>query len=342
MIPLVAPCITRQDEQHLAACAYDGRAFDERTVREFEEAFAECVGARWAVAVNSGASALQLAIDVRHDIREGRELGQYDSGLYEVPTLTCSALANAVSALGKKPALRDCAFDVRSAQMTQFGGWVTVHAFGRETINVGSPDSLDDLTLSLGADMNPPSKFGVCSTHASKMISTGRGGVIFGWESDGDSWLSEKVRRLAYYDSTPNGTLGAYSLGMSSMQAALGLSQLRQLDAFIARRREIAARYSEAFAAAGIECPDADCGSVFFRYLIAVTAPPARVSQLKAHGIEAGRGVYPPLHRQLGLPDDDFPGATAAVNSLLSVPCHPSLTDVQVGYITEKVLEVCA
>jgi dTDP-4-amino-4,6-dideoxygalactose transaminase len=94
--------------------------------------------------------------------------------------------------------------------------------------------------------------------------------------------------------------------------------------------------------AVGIECPNPDVESVFFRYLIGVTDPTDRVATLAERGIEAGRGVNPPLHRLLGLDPADFPGAEECWAKLLSVPVHPGLSDGQVEYITEQVLEVCA
>lgn len=214
---------------------------------------------------------------------------------------------------------------------------VLVHGFGQSTTMMGRP-TIEDWTLSLGGIPALLGHVGVCSTHWSKMITTGRGGIAF----SNDPALIDAIRDLAYYDQQPNGLLGSHSLGMTSMQAALGLSQLAQLDSFIERRRYVAGYYSARFESAGIECPDHDCGSVFYRYLIGVDDPAAKIAALAEHSIEAGRGVYPPLHQQLGMSDEQFPGATACVNRLLSVPCHPSLTDKEVWYVGDKVLEVCA
>ena len=325
MIPLVAPTITHNDRRAMARAAKYGALFDEGTVREYEAAFAERVECAGAVAVCSGTTALILAFDM------------WGNDKASIPTYTCSASWNAASAsCPLTPTFVDGEYDVQTATMWQEDATLIVHSFG--TPNERGVGAIEDYTLSLGGVDMLVANIGVCSTHATKMISTGRGGIVFSNDTD----LLDEVRAQAYYDTTPNGTLGAHSLGMSSTQAALGLSQLAQLDTFIARRREIAAAYTQRFRPLGIDCPDDDSGSVFFRYLVAVESPADKVAALAEHGIEAGRGVYPTLHQQLGLPDEDFPGAMWCVNHLLSIPCHPSLTDDQVAFIAEKVAEVCA
>lgn len=325
MIPLVAPCITSLDRHFVAGRALSGLLDDEFEVARFEEAFADRVGCEWAVAVNSGTSALILALYALR-LRER---------IVEIPSWSCTALRIALDDCER---LVDTEWNVRRASARWLhrieSPAVLPHMFGRATAHSAKSEVIYDYTLSLGA-VRHHIGLGVCSTSADKMISTGRGGLVFG----NDPELHERVRRLAHYESH---TDFGFSVGMSSMQAALGNSQLAQLDSFIERRRELAARYTDAFRPAGIECPDADCGSVFFRYLIAVQNPDRCVMALASKGIEAGRGVYPPLHQLAGLPDDQFPGTMQAVNSLLSVPVHPSITDEQADHIIESVKEVCA
>lgn len=326
LIPLVAPTITKHDRGYLYDRIDAGLLENESEVRRFEEAFAERVGCEWAVAVNSGTSALIVAL---------RALAISD---VMIPSYSCVALRNAAEA--GTISYMDSWFDVPEQRLTigyPTGGAFSVvsHAFGRELIMTWRP-TIEDYTLSLGGVAQfSAQRLGVCSTHASKMLSTGRGGVIFG---DDPELLADVCTLVHYEDHKGFG----YSVGMSAMQAALGVSQLDQLDLFIERRRELAHRYTDAFRPAGIECPDADCGSVFFRYLISVTDPAAKLAKLAERGIEAGRGVYPPLHQLAGLSDDQFPGTMAAVNSLLSVPVHPSITDEQAAYIVEQVIQVCA
>ncbi len=369
MIPLVDPCYTNVDRDEIGICLGNWSLFDEKfQVEQFEEEFAAYVGCVGGVAVNSGTNALIVAL-------EAWGVAETHSFAVDVsmPSYTCRALLDAASAIGVEPELYDNHCDVARAQFSlkvedvTAGDVVVVpHMFGTDA-NLGFVEGLiDDITLSLGAVQSP--HIGVCSFHRDKMISTGRGGVIVSQ----DTGFLERCRELAYYDtallsgSERNGVQGepatgvhsafaeqrsdpesngyrpAFSFGMSGMQAALGRSQLRQLPWFIERRKEIAARYTEVFSQAGMETPDSDVQSVFFRYIVGVRAPDVAVRRLADLGVECGRGVDPPLHRLLGLPPKDFPGAEECYSKLLSVPVHPSLTDEQVAYITEQVLATCA
>lgn len=328
MIPLVAPTITTQDRGRLYDRIDAGLLDDEQEVALFEEAFAARVNCKHAVAVCSGTTALQLAL-LALDVR-----------LVSVPTYGCVALRNAAVAAGCGIRFVDSHYDVASATLTQEAqvtrAQIVMHAFGNPTWFTADGPTVEDYTLSLGAVPELRGDLGVCSTHQSKMISTGRGGVVFG----NDRALLDRVRDLACYDNVNPAREGSQSLGMSALQAALGVAQVGQLDAFIERRRDLAVFYTERFSPF-MMCPTSFEGA-FFRYLIRVTDPAAKVAELAKRGIEAGRGVYPPLHRMIGLPDDRFPGAVDAVNSLLSVPCYPALTDKEADFIAESVVEVCA
>jgi dTDP-4-amino-4,6-dideoxygalactose transaminase len=56
-------------------------------------------------------------------------------------------------------------------------------------------------------------------------------------------------------------------------------------------------------------------------------------------GIQAGRGVYPPLHQLLDLSDNEFPHTSACARTLVSVPLYPSLSDDQAAWIAEEILK---
>lgn len=328
MIPLVAPHYTDQDG--IRGAWYD----DESEVRAFEEEFAEYVGCVGGVAVNSGTNALIVALTAL-ETKMGEMVG--------LPSFCCRAVLDAVVSSTGHSALVDNLCDIPTANFSMGHADTDVvvvpHMFGTEAWDFVGLDqvAVHDITLSLGAVHAP--QIGVCSFHRDKMISTGRGGMIVAQ----DQGFLDRCRELAYYDQPRNGTYSpAFSFGMTGMQAALGRSQLAQLPAFIERRREIAARYTEVFSQAGLETPDPGVESVFFRYIIGVYFDPAdAVRRLADRGVECGRGVNPPLHRLLGLSSADFPGAEECFSTLLSIPVHPGLTDGQVEYVAGQVVEVC-
>ncbi len=325
MIPLVAPCYPEADDI----------LNDSRQVSAFEEEFAEYVECTGAIAVNSGTSALMVVL---YALAYQQSVG--------VPSFSCRALVDAIKMTENSASLIDNVCDVpnanfsmRYAKNVEFV--VVPHMFGTMAINmIGmNQTAIDDITLSLGAVRAP--LIGVCSFHQDKMISTGVGGMIVAQ----DEAFLERCREIAYYNYSDQMFLHyqpAFSFGMSSMQAALGRSQLRQLPMFIERRKEIAERYTAAFREVGIETPNPGIDSVFFRYIIGVDNPAEKVEALATRSVEAGRGVNPPLHKLLGQPGDRFPGAEQCYNRLLSVPVHPGLTDEQVQFILVQVLETCA
>jgi perosamine synthetase len=362
MIRLVQPHITETDKSYLTERLSDDLLNDEeKEVERFEQAFAERVGVKEGLAVNSGTSALHLAL-------HALEVGVGDEVI--LPSYTCVALLHAIHACGATPVLADNACDVRNADFQMrpeairqritprtrailvsqmFGTLLPVHRF-----DFGVP-VLEDFTLSFGAEIDGRKAgslgtIGVCSLHHSKMISCGQGGIVV---SD-DATLMARARRFATYDApmaswrttSPDLLRGQYepaaSYRMGGMQAALGISQLAQLDSFIARRRCLASRYTEAFSKAGLCCPvvPSDNSHTFFRYMVGMKRPVVPIIELLGlRGIQAGRGVYPPLHYLLGLPDADFPGATECIETLLSVPVHPAISDAEAECIVSCVLE---
>jgi perosamine synthetase len=362
MIRLVQPHITSADLTYLNDRLLSGLLEeDENEVERFEQEFAAAVGVKEGLAVNSGTSALHLALHA---------LGVGVGDEVILPSYTCVALLHAIHACGATPVLADNACDVRNADFQirpeeirrrltprtkavlvsqMFGTLLPVHPF-----DFGVP-VLEDFTLSLGANLDGRKAgslgaIGVCSLHHSKMISCGQGGMVV----SNDAKLMERARRFATYDApmeawrttAPDLLRGQYepaaSYRMSSLQAALGVSQLRQLEGFIAHRQRIARKYTEAFSAAGLCCPvvPADDRNIFFRYMLRMSQPVVPViEKLREKGIQAGRGVYPPLHYLRGLPDTDFPGATECIENLLSVPVHPAISEKEAETIVECVLE---
>jgi dTDP-4-amino-4,6-dideoxygalactose transaminase len=162
----------------------------------------------------------------------------------------------------------------------------------------------------------------VCSFYATKLLTTGEGGAVTG-RAD----LVARARDARDYDERDD-LAPRFNYKMTDMQAALGRSQLLRLDAFIARRRAVAARYRAALARAPRCRVPSEAGErhVFHRFVVAVEAPLDPVlSHLERRGVTARRPVFRPIHRALGL--SGYPNAERLWAQSLSLPCYPSLTD---------------
>lgn len=192
----------------------------------------------------------------------------------------------------------------------------------------------------------------VFSFHPVKIITTGEGGIA----STNDAQLCRRMQRLRSHGITrepsemaqPSAPAWHYEqqeLGfnyrMTDMQAALGLSQLQRLDAYVERRRELASRYDLALHEIGLKSQVVPSwtGSAFHLYVIQVPAP-ARdrvLAGLRTCGIQATLH-YPPVHlqpyyRRLGFAAGDFPVAEHHGRQALSLPLHPQLSATEQDYV---------
>lgn len=311
-------------------------------VEEFEHALAERLGAGHAVAFNNGTAALHAAC-------AAADLGPGD--VVATSTLSFVASANCARYVGAGVALLDidpATFNVDPAAVP--GGLdalVAVHYAGLPMDLARLADRprvvIEDAAHAIGA-MTPDGPVGNCarsdlccfSFHPVKTVTTGEGGAV----TTNDAELAGRLRRFRHHGIVPRPDDGGWSYDvvelamnyrLTDIQAALGTSQLRKLDTFVARRQEIAARYGDLCADLPIElAPEPAPGFTHAYHLFPVRVPRRRevYDALRAAGV----GVqvhYVPIHRQPihRLPVEDFPGGEAVYAGLLSLPIFPDLTD---------------
>jgi len=151
-----------------------------------------------------------------------------------------------------------------------------------------------------------------------------------------------------YYQQTELG----FNYRITDLQAALGLSQLDKLDAFIARRRQLAARYDHLLADLPLTLPQAQEQAQSAWHLYVVRLQPERIRRSHREVFEAlreaGVGVnlhYIPVHlqpyyRDLGFAAGDFPEAERYYAEAISLPLFPALEDEQQTYVVEQLRQL--
>jgi len=347
------------------------------TGERFEKAFAEFCGARFAVAVSSGTAALHLAA-----LAAGFGPGD------EVVTspITFVATANAVVYTGARPVFADIDPDTanldpgaaaaritprtRALMPVHFAGQpADMAAFSRLAEKnrltiiedaahaLGATYEVDGRTFKVGSCAH--SRMTIFSCHPVKHIATGEGGVI----TTNDKDLAERLKRLRTHGITRNPELLTRSEGpwyyemqelgfnyrLTDIQAALGLSQLKKADRFIARRRALAARYNKAFDDIPAIMPLVQkngTDSSWHLYVIRIRGLERRAffTALRA----AGLGVnvhYIPVHLQpwyrknLGSGPGALPVAETYYREAVSLPLFPALSDAESERVVETVRE---
>ncbi len=140
--------------------------------------------------------------------------------------------------------------------------------------------------------------------------------------------------------------LFGYNARLDSIQAAVLDVKLRRIDAWNARRREIASRYSEVFAGLDMVLPaeGKSATHVFHLYVVRTPRCDALVAHLKAREVES-RHYYPiPLHlqeslRSLSYKAGDFPAAEEAARTNLAIPLFPEMTQAEQDHVIKAVRE---
>ncbi|MBF0217614.1 MAG: DegT/DnrJ/EryC1/StrS aminotransferase family protein [Candidatus Omnitrophica bacterium] len=313
-------------------------------VRDFESRFSGYLGVKGAVAVNSGTSALHLALKV---------LGTGPGDEVILPSFVCPALLNAIYMSGASPVIVDVNYpdfnispEAAKKRMTARTKCVIVpHMFGcpadlRALINLGVP-VIEDAAQSLGAvyGNNKVGSLGaisIFSFYATKMMTTGEGGML----ASNDRGLLKKMSDQREYDNKPGLWTPRFNYKMTDIQAAIGISQLSKIGRFIKQRDSIAGIYDGIFSGSGPDIPVSDLSGrrVYYRYVLKIKGDVERaIKKAGQRGIICARPVYKPLNRYLGLGARDFGNSEKLFGAALSIPVYPGLSDLDAVKIGEAV-----
>lgn len=364
-VPLSKPWFDERESRAAFDVVKSGWVIFGPKVEEFEEKFAKNFEVKHAVAVNSGSSALLVAMAA---------LGIQADDEVIVPNMTFVSTATAAMWLGAKPVFADIQLDNYCMSHAELEKLVTpktraivpVHYAGQsaemgpilEFAKAKGIPVLEDAAESHlaryqgGQFSGTLGDIGIFSFTPTKPMVTGEGGMIVTHRSD----LAERCRLIRNFGDTGKfcwDSLG-FNFRMPEVNAAMGLLQLEKLPENIRCRRRIAQCYTDAFAEEEIIiCPwyrqieDMN----FQLYTIRFRLEALRLSRdeimdaLFARGISS-RLYYPELHKQKvferygTFQDSDYPNTIEFSRSALSLPIFPGLEEEEQVYVVENLLDV--
>jgi len=368
-IPLCRPDLTEAEKEAVnEVLGSDWLTHGPKNV-EFEERFAEYIGVRRAMSINSCSSALFLSL-LASEVR----------GEVILPSFTFVATANAVVAAGARPVFADIDYDTlnmnpddAAARITPRTEALLVVHFGGQACDMAAFQDLadrhglaliEDSAETLGGEYHgrKTGSFGTgCfSFFPTKNMTTGEGGMVTTDDTDladrifaliGHGIRTTTHDRTASREGLPwrrSADWPGFNFRMTNFQAAMGLVQLGRLDRMNAARQAHAEYLTRALSGrTGIEPPLVRPGRthVWQMYTIKLSEGLDRdrfVLSLRERGVAASVHFDPPIHRQTwyaaqGYDRAELPVTERASGRIATLPMYPGLTREDLDYIVEAV-----
>ncbi len=330
-----------------------------KEVVEFEKNFAAFSHAQHCVGTDSGTAALHLALLIL-GVKAGDEI--------ITTTHTFIATAEVISLIGAKPVLVDIDPRTYNIDPNQIEAAITprtraiipVHLYGQPAemdaiLDIARRHNLrviEDAAQAHGAEYRSR-RAGSMGDVACFSFYPGKNLGAYGDAGalvTNDAALADHARMLRDHGRTEKYAhkLTGYGYRLDALQAAILGAKLPHLDAWNARRREIADYYTELLTNTDIVTPyvPPHVKPVYHIYCIRVPSGNRDGMQkhLKARGADTGIHYPIPLHLQpvyenLGYKAGDFPRAEKAAGEILSLPMYPELTDAQAQQIVDAIKE---
>jgi perosamine synthetase len=368
-IPVARPFLGREEEDAVLEVLRSGWVSQGPRVAEFERDFAEYVGAPYAVAVSSCTTALHLALIVA-GVKPGDEV--------LCPSLSFIATANAIVYAGATPVFVDIDKStynidprcIESAITPRTKAILVVHQIGlpaalAEIGDIAKRHGLvviEDAACAIGSEYrgqrigSPYSSIACFSFHPRKILTTGEGGMI----TTADEEVASRMRRLRQHamgisdlarHSSTSVMIESYeevgfNYRMTDLQAAVGLVQLQRLDGMLARRRELALRYSSCLSSLSwLVLPEdsPECRHNFQSYMVRLRsdAPVTRdelMQGLLDRGVSSRRGIMA-IHRESPYVDrrwdSRLPVTNLVTDTTVVLPLYHDLATDEQAYIIE-------
>lgn len=372
MIPYGKQTIEQDDIQAVVDVLQSDFLTTGPKIAEFEQTVADYVGAKYAVAISNGTSALHAACFAAG-------IGPGDEVI--TTPLTFAASANCVLYCGGTPVFADVdpktynidPEDIRRKITDRTKAIIAVHLAGqpcdmdaihsiaREHGLIVIEDGAHALgSVYKGKKVGSLSDMTTFSFHPVKPITTGEGGMIV---TDNEEFYKRMVlfrsHGITRDDSMMTRNDGpwfyqqfdlGYNYRITDIQCALGCSQMKKLDRFLARRKEIVARYNEAFA----DCDNiitpyqlSDTESGWHLYIVQVKNCDRRqvFENMREKGIGVNVHYIPvymhPYYQEHGYENVHCANAEEIYSHIISLPLYPGLTFEQQDYVIDTLKSLC-
>lgn len=341
-------------------------------IAEFEKSVADYVGAKYAVAISNGTSALHAACFAAG-------IGPGDEVI--TTPITFAASSNCVLYCGGTPVFADIdpktynidPDDIRKKITDKTKAIIAVHLAGQpcdmdEIHKIAKENSLiviEDGAHALGSvykgkKVGSLSDMTTFSFHPVKPITTGEGGMIV---TDNEEFYKKMVLFRSHGITRDEAMMTRndgpwfyqqFELGfnyrITDIQCALGCSQMKKLDRFLAKRKEIVLRYNEAFAdceniVTPYQLPETESG--WHLYIVQVKNCDRKqiFEALRDKGIGVNVHYIPvymhPYYQEHGYEDVHCKNAEEVYSHIISLPLYPGLTEEQQRYVIDTLKSLC-
>lgn len=371
MIPVNEPLLHDRGREYVEECLRTGWVSSQgRFIEEFERSWAGYCGMDHGIAVSNGTTALEVAVAC---------LGLEPGAEVIMPTFTIISCALAVISAGAIPVLVDSDPRTWCMDVTQVAAKMTsrtraimpVHMYGHPTdmdplcalARTNNVFIIEDAAEAHGAEykgrkVGGIGDLGCFSFYANKIITTGEGGMVLAKRSDHAERL-RSLRNLAFRkDRRFLHTEIGHNYRLTNLQAAIGLSQVENVDEHIRRKRWMGASYTDRLSALSqISLPVEErwAKNVYWMYgvVLADDVPFDAVEfarRLRAEGIDT-RPFFIGMHEQPVFQErrmflaERYPVAERLARRGLYLPSGLTITEAQIDYVcrvVKKVLELPA
>jgi perosamine synthetase len=326
-IPFSKITFGEEEEQAIIDCMRSGWVVLGPKTKEFEEAFAQYVGATYAVFVDSGTSALMLALQAKRD---------YYKDFVNIPSLTFCSDAEIVYHAGLKIKFADINKDTFCVD-EDYDNLLPVNFSGNRAKGYGAV--IDSCHRIEKDDVRGSDSLWIYSFYGTKNISCVHGGMIALNDESTYKWLMlardhglTKSTEARYKGNNPfyDVIFPGWRVKGNDLMASIGLSQLKKLPWITEQRNRVVARYNKNL---GLN----NTGNHL--YIVQVNERAKLISTLFDQGVQTSIHFLP-IHKFTAYKDENanLPVTDSISERIVSLPLFPQMTDEEVDYVCDKLI----